>query len=76
MSKVAFDTTLSQFGNNTGVEIPNEIIEKLNAQFYFCSSWTVTVHGGDAIHVELAVAKAKKNLRFKSAGTWDTALYS
>ncbi|MGW8180347.1 MAG: YdeI/OmpD-associated family protein, partial [bacterium] len=28
---VSFDTTLSSFGNNTGIIIPNEIIQKLNA---------------------------------------------
>ncbi len=28
---VSFDTTLSSFGKNTGIKIPDEIIEKLNA---------------------------------------------
>ena len=28
---VSFDTTLSSFGNNTGIEIPDEVIESLNA---------------------------------------------
>lgn len=29
--RVSFDTTLSAFGNNTGIEIPDRIIEELNA---------------------------------------------
>ncbi len=28
---VSFDTTLSAFGNNTGIEVPDEVIEELNA---------------------------------------------
>lgn len=28
---VSFDTTLSAFGNNTGIEVPDEIIAELNA---------------------------------------------
>lgn len=28
---VSFDTTLSAFGNNTGIEVPDEIITELNA---------------------------------------------
>lgn len=31
MKKVKFDTTLSQFGNNTGIEIPEELLLKLGA---------------------------------------------
>jgi antitoxin component of MazEF toxin-antitoxin module len=28
---VTFDTTLSSFGNNTGIEVPDDVIEKLGA---------------------------------------------
>ena len=28
---VSFDTTLSAFGNNTGIEVPDEVIQELNA---------------------------------------------
>lgn len=31
MKQVDFDTTLSSFGNNTGIEIPPKVIEKLDA---------------------------------------------
>ncbi|MCA9397870.1 DUF1905 domain-containing protein, partial [candidate division WWE3 bacterium] len=31
MKKVSFDTTLRSFGNNTGIEIPQEVLEKLDA---------------------------------------------
>lgn len=31
MKSVIFDTTLSSFGNNTGIEIPNLVLEKLAA---------------------------------------------
>ena len=31
MTSVAFDTTLRQFGNNTGIEVPKELIEQLGA---------------------------------------------
>lgn len=31
MKPVTFDTTLSIFGNNTGIEIPNQVLEKLAA---------------------------------------------
>ena len=31
MTTTKFSTTLKNFGNNTGIEIPEEIIEKLNA---------------------------------------------
>jgi len=31
MSKLSFDTTILQFGNNTGICVPDEIVEQLGA---------------------------------------------
>lgn len=31
MKTISFDTTLSTFGKNTGIEIPNEIMKQLDA---------------------------------------------
>jgi len=31
MKSITFDTTLSSFGNNTGIEVPSEVIKQLNA---------------------------------------------
>ena len=29
--KISFDTTILQLGNNTGINVPNEVVEKLEA---------------------------------------------
>lgn len=87
---ISFDTSLSSFGNNTGIVVPDEVIEKLNAgkrpslmvrvngyayqvtpgimdgrtllSFSADHRQKSGLQGGDAIHVELAVATTPREV--------------